>query len=212
MSDLDAIKQLTGALHSRAERSGIVADIIAGCASRYGVALLLRNLLPIYQLLDTGPFGDPLLARSAAIEADLRLLAPGQKLPLLQAGAAYAARVASAGEGLVAHAYVRYLGDLNGGRVLRRRLAMSLGDVAAGISFHQFPDLHDHDGFKSCYRQRLDQAVRHAPFDAVAGEAIAAFEMNIALSDAVRAFAEAGLPPPPADGYSGSNRYILPSN
>ena len=96
MSNLDAIKHLTGTLHSRAERSGIVADIISGCASRYGVALLLRNLLPIYQLLDTGPFGHPLLARSAAIEADLRLLAPEQPMPLLQAGAAYAARVASA--------------------------------------------------------------------------------------------------------------------
>ena len=88
---------------------------------------------------------------------------------------------------------------------------MSLGDVAAGISFHEFPDLHDPDGFKRSYRQRLDQAVRAVAFDVVANEAIAAFEMNIALSRCGKGLGRSRSAAP-ANGYSGSNRYILPSN
>ena len=63
MSDLAAIKVATWALHTQAERSGVIADILAGRASRFEVALLLRNLLPVYQMLDASPYGGPALAR-----------------------------------------------------------------------------------------------------------------------------------------------------
>jgi hypothetical protein len=109
MRDLDAVKAATWHLHTKAERSGVIADILAGRATRYGVALLLRNLLPVYQVLDASRFCLPGLARSASIEADLRVLVPNVELPLLPEGAAYAGLAGQAGDdGLIIHAYVRY--------------------------------------------------------------------------------------------------------
>ena len=83
MMGLDGVKAATWHLHKQAEQSGIIADILNGQATRLGVALLLRNLLPVYQVLDASIFGHPILARSAMIEADLRVLAPDHALPLL---------------------------------------------------------------------------------------------------------------------------------
>jgi heme oxygenase len=119
MMDPDAVKAATGDLHTQAERFGIITDILTGRATRFGVALLLRNLLPAYRVLDTSLFGVPALARPAAIEADLHILSPSVELPLLAEGSFYAEQICRAGQGggpgLIAHAYVRYLGDLNGG-------------------------------------------------------------------------------------------------
>jgi heme oxygenase len=188
--DLDTIKAATWDLHIKAERAGIVADIIAGRASRYGVALLLRNLLPVYQILDASRFCNLELARSLCIQADLDVLSPDDEVPLLPEGAAYADKVSRAGQGdgsrLIAHAYVRYLGDLNGGQVMQRRLAASLGDLARRLTFHDYPSVADKASFTRDYRTRLDRAVQLADHEAVLHEARLAFEVNIAMSDAVR--------------------------
>lgn len=185
---LDAIKDATWHLHTRAERSGVIADIIAGRASRLAVALLLRGLLPVYQVLDGSVFGGAALARTAAIEADLRVLAPGVDVVLLPEGTVYADRVRAAGEAVVAHAYVRYLGDLNGNLILRRRLVDSLGDVAAQLKFFGDFEMFDRVAFTQDYRVSLDRAVRLERFEAVLQEALIAFEMTIALSEAAKAW------------------------
>jgi heme oxygenase len=188
---LDEVKAATWNLHMRAERGGIIADILTGIASREGVALLLRNLLPVYQVLDTSRLCLPALARSAAIEADLRVLSPDGEPPLLPEGRDYAdrARLAVQRDGgeLIAHAYVRYLGDLNGGRIMQRRLVACLGDTAKALITHAYPTLPDPGDFARTYRAQLDQEVRDGTQDLVVREAIATFELNIALSEAVKA-------------------------
>jgi heme oxygenase len=143
-------------------------------------------------VLDGSPFGSGALARSGVIEADLRVLAPGMEVPLLPEGEVYAARVKAAGEVVVAHAYVRFLGDLNGGFVMRRRLAACVGDVAAGLRFPDHPEVEDRIGFIRDYRAELDRVVRQVGAEPVAAEALVAFEMNIALSEAVRTRAGLG--------------------
>lgn len=187
--DLNSIKIATRHLHSMAEQTGFIADILAGKATRYGLALLLRNLLPVYQILDSSKFGGRFLARVDAIEADLRLLSPGIELDLLPAGAAYAARLRSVvGEGdagLIAHAYVRYLGDLNGGQTIHQRLLRSLGPVATQLGFHRFSSVGDYRAFAERYRDVLDRALRAAEFDTVAWEVERAFQLNITLSEAI---------------------------
>jgi heme oxygenase len=189
MNDLDAIKAATWPQHARAERSGIIADILAGKATRFGVAVLWRNLLPVYQALDATVFGLPALIRSAAIEADLLILAPGVDLPLLPQAAAYTDRVKDAALGdpgrLIAHAYVRYLGDLNGGLIMQRRLVTCLGELARRLTFHDYPRLQDTQEFARSYRAELDNALRGADFGTVAEEVARAFQLNIALSEAV---------------------------
>jgi heme oxygenase len=189
---LDGVKAATWDLHMRAERGGIIADILAGKATRSGVALLLRNLLPVYRGLDASRFCAPGLARCEAIEADLRVLSPDAEPPLLPEGRAYADRVLEAvqldGPELVAHAYVRYLGDLNGGRIMQRRLVACLGDAAQGLTVHAYPTLADPAGFIPVYRAQLDAAMTAGDPDVVVREALVAFDLNIALSEAVSAW------------------------
>ena len=97
---LDAIKEATWSLHTRAERSGIIAEIFGGRASRAGVVLFLQNLLPIYEALEAGlagfardphmaPLGHPALARSGRLLADLAMLGSGRAASVLPAAAAY---------------------------------------------------------------------------------------------------------------------------
>src|SRR6195952_4929581 len=134
----------TKTLHTEAERSGIIRDLLRGEASRDGYILLQRNLLPAYQALELGlerHRDTPALAalaayrldRAAPLEADLRALCGGDfaGIALLPAGEAYARRIAEAAEGngdrLIAHAYTRYLGDLSGGQILKRLLAKKPG-------------------------------------------------------------------------------------
>jgi len=95
---------------------------------------------------------------------------------------------AAAGDGsrLIAHAYIRYLGDLYGGQILRRILARSLGLGAPSLSFYDFPAIADAEAFKAGYRAALDQAALEIEDCAgVVEEAALAFELNIAVSMAV---------------------------
>src|ERR1700761_1104771 len=121
---LGALRERTRDLHVQAERSGIIADILRGRATRHGYALLLRNLLPVYQALEgqlarhavsplVRPFLRPELERADAIEADLKFLADETPaLAALPAAANYVLAIeeASGGDGgrLIAHAYARY--------------------------------------------------------------------------------------------------------
>ncbi|MBC8068161.1 MAG: biliverdin-producing heme oxygenase, partial [Deltaproteobacteria bacterium] len=88
--------------------------------------------------------------------------------------------------GLVAHAYTRYLGDLAGGRMLRRRVSESLGLDASALSFYAFPGIDDVASFAGVYRATIDAlGARLATPNAVIEEAALAFSLNIELSDAV---------------------------
>ena len=202
----DRLRRRTRALHAQADRSGIVAAIIAGKATLPSYALFLRNLLAAYETMErelekhqrtpgVGRVVCTQVFRSMALKADLATLhGPGWRddLPVLPAAASYARRIATSslegGGGLLAHAYVRYLGDLNGGRVLKSLLAKSLGLGPPALAFYEFPEIDDLPAFRADYRQRLDIAGDEvADIDAVVEEGLAAFEMNIALSNAVAA-------------------------
>ena len=206
MTGLDAVKAATWPLHKQAERSGVIADILAGRASRTAVALLLRNLLAVYETLDCSAAGHPALARSSFLSAGYRLLASGREPSVLAPATAYAERIRSSGHpALLAHAYVRYLGDLNGGLIIRRRLIACLGAEAEKLELHAYPGIADLEAFRRDYRARLDEAVRGAGTDAVAEEAKIAFRMSIELSEAVRTAASA-TDVPPIDGRAPPGR------
>ena len=201
MSFADALRQRTSDLHAEAEKSGIVLDIVRRRVTRYGYALYLRNLLPAYQQLERclalqrdqpalQGIARPELFRAGTLEADLQTLwgtGWDRHLPVLASGSRYADRIAHAGKGdgspLIAHAYTRYLGDLNGGQMLSRILARSLGIDARALSYHEYPDIADVAGFVTQYRAALDRAgdaLRNA--GEVLDEAELAFRLNIDLS------------------------------
>jgi heme oxygenase len=125
------LKSETREEHVLAERSGVMAELLGGRISlrRYGA--LLHNLRAIYAALEAGldrhapdpRLWRPELRRLGAFEQDLGRLdavAP----PLAGATRAYVERLgrltASDPTLLLAHAYLRYLGDLHGGQVLAR--------------------------------------------------------------------------------------------
>ncbi|MGJ4911636.1 heme oxygenase (biliverdin-producing) [Bradyrhizobium sp. HKCCYLS2033] len=199
---LQAMRERTKTLHVTAERTGIVAELLRGRGTRQAYALLLRNLLPVYETLEAELLrhqGTPVMGRivrlelhrSAAIKADLAQLDAGD-LPLLPEAIAYAGTIGEAGSGaghaLLGHAYTRYLGDLSGGQIIKRILARSLDLGAQMLSFYEFPDITDIAHFKDEYRAALEQAgAAISDHSAIVEEAALAFTRNIALSEALQA-------------------------
>ena len=204
------LRAATAALHVRAERGGILAELLRGRSGRAGYALLLRNLWPVYDAMEArlasraaavpwlAPFVAPGFARSAAIAADLATLAGGDwatRLPMTPAGMRYLRRIARAADSdgrLLAHAYVRVLGDLSGGQGLARVLTHRHGLEPAALQALSFPALPDLDAAKRSWRAALDAAGAHQPDRAAAlREAQVAFRLNIALGEAVQQAARA---------------------
>ena len=153
------LKAATAEQHRRVERSGVMATLLRGRIERLAYLALLRNLHALYAALEpalsrqaahpaVGPVVVPELFRRDALESDLRALQREADPPaevLRPATVAYVERLreieATQPELLVAHAYVRYLGDLSGGQHLRRivRRALAL-QGAAGTCFYDFGD------------------------------------------------------------------------
>ncbi|WP_245297090.1 MULTISPECIES: biliverdin-producing heme oxygenase [Rhodomicrobium] len=205
---LARIRARTDALHREAERTGVIGEILRGTASVGAYALLLRNLLPVYEALEAGlerwrgglgpgRIALPALYRSAAIGSDLmRLHGTGwrEALPVLAAAECYAAHVGTAATGdgaaLIAHAYVRSMGDLSGGQILKRLLSRTLRLPPEALAFYDFPAIADVPGFKADYRAALERAASEIADPGLAVDAAAeAFRLNIALSRAVAAAA-----------------------
>lgn len=194
---VEALRERTRELHVRAERSGIIADILKGRSTRADYARLLRALLPVYRTLErqltrsaassaVAPIIRPALARAGALADDLSYFPPAPDEPS-PAVARYVGAIMAASEGdgsrLVAHAYARYLGDLSGGQILSRLLARALELPPEALSFYAFPGIADIAAFKADYRSAIDRAGDECvDFDAVVEEGALAFELNIDLS------------------------------
>ncbi|MBV9654298.1 MAG: biliverdin-producing heme oxygenase [Acetobacteraceae bacterium] len=189
-------------LHTEAERTGLVGDVLRGRATPGDYALWLRNLLPTYQEMEAAleryrgraPFIElarPELYRAEAIISDLHRLTGGwHRLPLLHAGSIYAQQVAQAATGdghlLIAHVYTRYLGDLSGGLVLKRVLARLPG--AQSFRFHDFPGIADRQACQIEFRAAIDRAgAQRSDWTDILVEGAAAFRCNIELSKAIQA-------------------------
>ena len=199
-------------LHAQTERTGAMADLLAGRLSLAGYCAMLRNLHAIYAALEAaleaamqrqppdaavlrlhaGP-----LRREAALAADLAALHGPlwrTELPLQPAAQAYAQRLQALSHAqspsLVAHVYVRYLGDLHGGQILKRLVARSLGLVGdSGTQFYEFGDDTQVLALRQGLRAALGNlALCSADSDAVVTEARWAFlqhqQLFIELADA----------------------------
>jgi heme oxygenase (biliverdin-producing, ferredoxin) len=147
----------TRELHRVAERSGLMRRLLAGDIDREVYCRLLRSLHAIYQRLEpalerhcaAGPLSRvhlPGLSRAIALESDLDALhGDDWRDAILPTAAAlsYVERLRRLDESdpplLLAHSYVRYLGDLSGGQVLGRVIARAL-DLrdGCGIAFYTF--------------------------------------------------------------------------
>lgn len=184
-------------MHTEAERSGIMRSLLRGELGRAPYCLLLRNLHAIYAPLEQAlavhahhtllaPIHNPQLYRLAAIEADLDLLHGAgwtADLQVVQSSGEYAARLeqctASSPELLLAHAYVRYLGDLSGGQILcgivQKSMQLSGDD---GTHFYRFGTA-DAKTLAARFRAGLDAAEMSDEIASrIVSEARSAFSMH----------------------------------
>lgn len=202
-----AIREASAGVHHAAERSPLVRLLLRGELPIEGYVALVGQHLHLYRALEdaaravaddpvAGPFVDPALDRAPALAADLAHLAGARGTedhPPLPATAAYAAHLAALAAtwppGLVAHHYVRYLGDLSGGRMIARVAARAYGVApGAGGDFYAFDGIDDVDVYKDAYRARLDSL----PLDGdererFTTEVMAAFAGTGAVYDAIYA-------------------------
>ena len=219
----DRLRSETRALHTAAERSRFMNALLRGRMQRPAYCALLRNLQAIYAALEPALAAHaahaviaPLLApaawqalwRRAALAADLQQLHGAdwaESIALQPAAVRYVERLheldARQPELLLAHAYVRYLGDLSGGQMLGRIVSASVvaslpvnmtvtaaataGTTGtAGIAFYDFGDAAQTLALTQALRAGLGTVVVDAATaDALVGEARLAFELHSALFD-----------------------------
>ena len=205
----ESLRRETRDLHVAAERSAFMGELLRGRMQRPAYVALLRNLHAIYAELEPAlrrhaahPALSPLmlegLFREAPLRRDLDALHGAdwaQGLPLQPAAIAYAARLrdidARTPELLIAHSYVRYLGDLSGGQMLAGIVRESLRLGAAGTpgvasdggtDFYDFGDATQTAALKRTYRDALAMLpVDELTARAIVDEARQAFELHRAL-------------------------------
>lgn len=206
MSFSEKLKAATWPLHREAEQCPFIQKLFRGQALEPEYLRYLEALLGVYHALDNslkahaddkrvGSFAYEALYREQALQSDVSFYA--QRLKKTDDmtsdkmnppdSSNYAARILEvASENtllLVAHAYVRYLGDLSGGQMLSGIVRKSYeleGDE--GTAFYQFSQIDDIKAFKHDFRQALDALVLTDMEEAaLLEEAEQAFKFNIGL-------------------------------
>ncbi len=189
------LRQASHDLHGVAERSGLMADLLRGNLSRRQYTVWLVNLQAIYAALEAGLANTPAVAaidftplyRAGAIAKDIDFLVPTADMALCEATRRYVARLqdlsAWGSRLLLAHAYVRYLGDLHGGQLLRRCVARVLQvDGEQGLAFYDFGAPERVAELIHGFRDGLNALALDAPeAEALAQEARLGFTLHIDL-------------------------------
>ncbi len=201
----DHLREGTKEAHRQAERTPFIRQFFAGRLSLDVYSEFLVQLFHIYTALEEhqehhrkhsvfGRIYYPSLYRRNALIQDLNYFYEGNHwediLPH-KATVNYVKRIASLSnewvEGLIAHHYTRYLGDLSGGQVLRRIVKKTFNlSSNEGLAFYDFPQITDHSQFKDAYRAQLDSM----PLDEITSQKIVdeanhAFALNRKVFDSM---------------------------
>lgn len=170
------LKEATAQAHETAENSGFMERLLSGQIPVEGVSQFTGQLWFIYDALERTvsslagtsileSIADERLERRGALEADLQHLIGEQwrdELRILPATAAYVARLEELNEKgqehrVLAHHYVRYLGDISGGQVIAARLNVQYDIDPQGLNFYDFSELGKIPPYRAAYRDNLDK-------------------------------------------------------
>jgi heme oxygenase len=170
----ERIRAATWDAHAGAEHTPFMQDLLAGRLARTDYARLAAQHHAIYSVLEAAvdanddpavaPMLAPELRRLPEVTADLEYLAGpdwSATLAATPSTEAYCDRLRAVcfdwPGGLVAHHYVRYLGDLSGGVVIGRVVArvFDLPD-GCGTRFYRFDGIASPKDTKDHYRRLLD--------------------------------------------------------
>lgn len=196
----ESLREHTRTAHRDAERTGIVRAMLDGTVTLAHYHVWLRNLHPVYAALETAlaaqppgsaaaVFADASLFRTPSLANDLAALlgADWMALPVLPAAEAYSEHVrrlaSAASPGLLGHGYVRYLGDLSGGQLLRGLLRDRLGLSPTALSYYEFPGVDDVPAKREALRAGMDSSpLTTTEVQVVLAEALAGFRLTMALA------------------------------
>jgi heme oxygenase len=165
------LKELTWEHHQNAERQSFVKEMFSGNITNERYATYLFNQHPQYNLLEMlammhGLFdGAPELRRAPSIHEDYSELwgsaNPNQPplMPVVKEYMDYLMSIKNDPKKIMAHVYVRHMGDLSGGQMIAKR-------VPGQGKFYQFDKPKDE--LKEFIRAKLD--------DSMADEAKACFD------------------------------------
>ena len=194
----------TSALHRQAESTLFMQQLLGGRLDRSSYCLLLRNLEPLYSDLEQGlslhagdaavaPVYLPEMFRTRTLQLDLQALYGStwaQDFDVMPSVLVYTERLRELGVSspalLSAHAYVRYLGDLSGGQMLRDIVVRSLqlAPPGKGTAFYEFGPPSEVAGLALALRSGLNEVARdEAGQEAIVAESKWAFEMHCRLFD-----------------------------
>lgn len=176
-SDLsEALRTHTAQAHEEAEHSTFMNDLLTGKLDAQAFIKLQEQSWLFYTALEAAARActedsraagllDPRLERKETLEADLDKLHENttwrDNVTATAATASYVERLESIEAAkdfprLVAHHYVRYLGDLSGGQVIARLVNREYGVSEEALSFYCFEDLGKLKPYKDNYRAELD--------------------------------------------------------
>lgn len=170
-----SLKELTAEKHKSAERQEFVKVMFSGNIHPDFYATFLANQHPVYEYLELHSMlhrivaGMPVeIRRAPAILEDLQELWTKEDkpviLPVVNDYLDHITKLSNTDpEKLMAHIYVRHMGDLAGGQMIAKR-------VPGSGKFYQF---NDPDTLKTAIRERID--------DSLADEANVCFDFAIKL-------------------------------
>lgn len=171
----EALQAATEDAHRSAERTEFIVNLMGGTLSQHAYLRYLEALAPIYEQLEMllrerterpllKAFDHRGLDRFSRMQADIALLreSTGQSDRSAQpeATTAYRARLHHSieDERLLAHHYIRYLGDLSGGQAIARLVSRHYQIPPEALTFYDFHELSDAKAYKVEYREKLNRA------------------------------------------------------
>jgi heme oxygenase len=157
-----SLKELTHDAHRNAETQPFVKILFSGKINPKLYATYLKNQHPCYEILEICAMMHPTLLvgmkdfrRSPAILADFQELwnddedGDPQMLPSVDRYIKYILSIKEDPKKLMAHIYVRHMGDLAGGQMIAKR-------VPGSGKYYQF---EDPEGLKVAIRNQLDDSM-----------------------------------------------------
>ncbi|MDO5097847.1 MAG: biliverdin-producing heme oxygenase [Corynebacterium sp.] len=169
------LKTSTADAHERAEHSTFMSDLLEGRLDVNAFIALQQQSWLFYTALEEATDAvresgfavdllDPVLNRKETLARDLEKLCGADweaGITALPATQEYIDRLNDIrdtvdGPRLVAHHYVRYLGDLSGGQVIGRMMQRHYDVDSAALSFYDFPEIEKLKPYKDGYRAKLD--------------------------------------------------------
>ncbi|MDJ0736377.1 MAG: heme oxygenase (biliverdin-producing) [Nostocaceae cyanobacterium] len=218
MSENLASKLREGTKHSHtmAENTAFMKCFLKGIVEPEPFRKLIANLYFVYSTLEeelqqrcnhpvVGQIYFPELNRKANLEKDLTYYYGRnwrEQIVPSEAGKAYVTRIQEVAKIepalLVAHAYVRYMGDLSGGQSLKKIARSSMDLLPDGgtafYEFEQIPTPEARKAFKAKYRQALNSlAVDDILATKIIAEANYVFELNRNLIQELEADVKAAI-------------------